>query len=178
MSSPIREATKAEAAAIAALVNLAYRIEDDFKIGDRTDADEVAAAIERHRFFVVEVDGRLAACAQFSLENGRGHFGMLSVHPEMQGQGLARRLVEHMEAFAAAQGCSHLDLEYVNLRRELPALYRHLGFEVTGEAPWPEDQLHRISRPAHFITMSKPLPIAAATGARAHGARSEGETNG
>lgn len=63
-----------------------------------------------------------------------------------------------MEAFCLGRGCGWLDLEYVNLREELPAFYARFGFEVTGEEPWPEDALDRISRPAHFVTMSKRLP--------------------
>jgi GNAT superfamily N-acetyltransferase len=153
----IREARPEYAPAIAALVNLAYRVEDFFKIGDRTDADEIRSIIERDRFLVVEDADRLVACAYLAIEGERGHFGMLSVHPEAQGGGLARTLIEHMEQTCAAGGCRYLDLEYVNLREELPTMYRRLGFEVTGEEPWPAEHLHRISRPAHFITMSKAL---------------------
>jgi GNAT superfamily N-acetyltransferase len=154
----IREAQEADVEAIAELVNLAYVVEDFFKVGPRTDAEEIATIVERRRFFLVEDGGRAAACAYLGIEDGRGHFGMLSVHPDAQGRGLARRLITHMERFCVERGCTHLDLEYVNLREELPAFYRRFGFEITGEAPWPAAELHRISRPAHFVTMSKPLP--------------------
>jgi GNAT superfamily N-acetyltransferase len=154
----IRTARREEAEEIAAVVNLAYVVEDFFKVGPRTDAEEVAEIINSQRFLVIDAGaGGLAACAYLSVEDDRGHFGMLSVHPEHQRRGLARVLVEHMERFCRAQGCRRLDLEYVNLREELPAFYRRFGFEITGEEPWPEDELHRISRPAHFVTMSKRL---------------------
>lgn len=158
LAPQIREARAEEASPIADLINRAYEVEDFFKVGDRTDAHEVAGIIERHRFLVIDDRGQLIACARLRIDGDRGHFGMLSVHPEAQGRGLAKKLIVHMERLCVEAGCRWLDLEYVNLREELPAFYRRLGFEVTGETPWPADELHRISRPAHFVTMSKALP--------------------
>jgi GNAT superfamily N-acetyltransferase len=158
----IRGARADEAAVVADLVNLAYEVEDFFKVGPRTDAEEVTRIIADHQFIVVEDGAQLTACAYLEIEGERGHFGMLSVHPDAQGHGLAKALIAHMERVCTHAGCRYLDLEYVNLREELPAFYRRFGFEVTGEQPWPADELHRISRPAHFVTMSKPLRSEAA----------------
>jgi GNAT superfamily N-acetyltransferase len=152
-----REARADEAENVADLVNLAYEVEDFFKVGPRTDEDEVRSVIDRRQFLVVEDGGRLVACARLSIDGERGHFGMLSVHPEAQGRGLAKALIAEMERRCIEAGCRWLDLEYVNLRDELPAFYGRFGFEVTGEQPWPAEELHRISRPAHFVTMSKTL---------------------
>ncbi|MGE5595177.1 MAG: GNAT family N-acetyltransferase [Hyphomicrobiales bacterium] len=151
----IRLAGPDDATTIADLVNLAYRVEDFFKVGDRTDAAEIAEIIDRGRFFVAEQEGRAVGCVYVTVAGNRGHFGMLSVHPETQGQGLARSLLETVERYCLEQGCEYLDMEYVNLREELPAFYGRFGFEETGTQPWPEDQLHRISRPAHFVTMTR-----------------------
>ena len=158
LSQPvIRTAHLREAGTISDLVNLAYEVEDFFKVGPRTDPEEVASLIERHRFFIAESEGEVVGCVQLGIDGARGHFGMLSVHPAAQGQGVARRLVRHLIEFCSVRGCRHLDLEYVNLREELPAFYRRFGFEETGTEPWPADELHRISRPAHFVTMSREL---------------------
>ena len=157
-----RFAAPGEAPAIADLVNAAYRVEDFFKIGDRTDAAEVAAIIGRDRFLVADgPNGSLAGALYISIADRRGHFGMLSVRPENQGTGLGRELVETAEEFARRAGCEAMELEYVNLRLELPAFYRRLGYAESGTAPWPLDQLHRISQPVHFVLMSKPLRVAA-----------------
>lgn len=153
----IRTARLSEAETISDLVNLAYEVENFFKVGPRTDPAEVASLIERQRFFIAESEGAVVGCVQLSVDGARGHFGMLSVHPEAQGQGVATSLVRHLIEFCAVRGCQHLDLEYVNLREELPAFYRRFGFVETGSQPWPADELHRISRPAHFVTMSREL---------------------
>ncbi len=157
LAPAIREARLDEAEAVARLINLAYEVEDFFKVGPRTDEAEVRSIIEHQRFLVVDGADGFAACAHLAIGDGRGHFGMLSVHPEAQGRGLAKALIAHLERLCVEAGCQWLDLEYVNLREALPAFYERLGFEVTGEEPWPEDELHRISRPAHFVTMSKRL---------------------
>lgn len=169
MRAVIRQALPEDSRMIADLVNLAYEVEDFFKVGDRTDAAEVAGIIERGRFFIAQDGARAVGCVYLNIEDGRGHFGMLSVHPEAQGQGIARALIEHIEQCCLAEGCEHLDLEYVNLRDELPALYRRFGFEETGTQPWPDDALDRISRPAHFVTMSKRLQQGAAAGGTSNG---------
>ena len=87
---------------------------------------------------------------------------MLSVAPAAQGTGLGRRLVAAVEDLARSRNCTDVDLEYVNLRVELPAFYARLGYRESGQAPWPESQLHRISQPAHFVLMTKKV---AASGA-------------
>jgi len=154
-----RKARPDEAGQVAALVNLAYRVEDFFKVGDRTDEAEIADLLSRHRFLVADgEDGRIAGCVLVELESeARGYFGMLSVRPEAQGSGLGGQLVEAAEGFCRGRGCADMDLWVVNLREELPPWYERLGYHVAGTEPWPDDQLHTLSKPAHFIVMSKPL---------------------
>jgi ribosomal protein S18 acetylase RimI-like enzyme len=81
---------------------------------------------------------------------------MLSVNPALQGRGLGRRLVDAAENYARVHGCSAMDIRVVNLRTELPAFYRKLGYAETGEVE-PDDP--RALQPFHFVTMSKPLPV-------------------
>ncbi|MEX2081629.1 MAG: hypothetical protein WEC33_08430 [Dehalococcoidia bacterium] len=75
-----RFAETADAAEIVRVVNAAYRVEDFFKIGDRTDEEEVLKIIRKHRFILAEGHGgALAGCVEVRVEGGRGYFGMLSV---------------------------------------------------------------------------------------------------
>ena len=48
-----------------------------------------------------------------------------------------------------------MDLRIVNLREELPAFYRKLGYTETGTEPFPETEPTRL--PCHLICMSKQL---------------------
>jgi len=160
----IREATLAEAPAITRVINRAYEVEAFFKIGDRTDEQEIARYLKKDTFLVAEsAPGQVGGTVRVSARGADGHFGMLSVEPAFQGNGLGRRLVEAAESWAIERGCKRMWLEVVNLREELPPWYQKLGYEVTGTQPWPEDSLERISRDAHFIIMSKelaaPVPV-------------------
>lgn len=158
MSPRIRRANAREADVIAKIVNEAYRVEDFFKIGDRTDASEIAGLLQSEAFLVAEQgDGGIAGCVYVAVKEGRGYFGMLSVVPAHQGNGLGQRLVDAAERYCEERGCAAMDLWVVNLREELPPWYQKLGYAETGRAPWPEDALHELSRPAHFIIMSKTL---------------------
>jgi hypothetical protein len=47
-----------------------------------------------------------------------------------------------------------VDLYVVDLRDELHAFYRRLGYTITGEKPWSDA---RLKRPARFIVYSKDL---------------------
>ena len=59
----IRPAARADAPAVAALVTLAYRVEDFFVAGDRTNPDDILARLDRGTFLMlVEASGALAGC--------------------------------------------------------------------------------------------------------------------
>ena len=80
---------------------------------------------------------------------------MLSIDPVNQRQGLGRRLIDAVEARARERGCRAMDIHIVNLREELPAYYRSLGYAETGTLPFSDPE--RASRPCFFIVMSKSL---------------------
>ncbi len=108
-----------------------------FLVIQRTDGDGLAGAV------YVEVRG------------DRGYFGLLSVDPSHQGQGLGRVLVEAAEARCRAAGCRALDIDVVNLRTELPAFYAKFGFRPTGVTPFPAPS--KLKQPVHLVLMSKSL---------------------
>ena len=152
----IRPASFDEAPALAALITLAYRVEDFFVRGDRTDAADVGHRMQRGEFLVLEdPPGVLAGCVYVERRNERGYFGMLSVDPARQGHGLGRTLVDAAEARCRAAGYHEMEIEVVNLRTELPPFYRRLGYAEEGTRPFPADE--RVTQPLHYIVMTKPL---------------------
>ena len=160
----LRLAGPDDAAGIAAVVNLAYHVEDFFKIGDRTDVAEIERLLADDVFIVADSGAdSLAGAVYVRASPPRGYFGMLSVQPAMQGAGLGRKLIEAAEHYCAERGCTEMDLSVVNLRTELPAFYGRLGYGLSGTEPWPQEELHRLSRPAHFITMTRRIESVAPT---------------
>jgi len=151
----VRDATADDAPAIAGLVNQAFLVERFFVDGDRTNAAEISRLLENGAFLLAEAGGRLVACVYVELRGDRGYFGMLSVDPSRQGEGLGRRLVEAAEDRCRSRGCRLMEIHVVDLREELRPFYRRLGYVEVGEEPFPDHE--RAKRPARFIVMTKPL---------------------
>lgn len=155
----IRLATRSDIPGLACVINAAYRVEEFFLNAPRTTEPELVAKLEApgHVFLVIDgvKDGALAGAVHVELRGKRGYFGLLSVDPTRQGEGLARVLVEAAEAHCRAAGCVALDIDVVNLRTELPAFYAKFGLLPVGTAPFPAHE--KLRQPVHLIVMSKPL---------------------
>jgi GNAT superfamily N-acetyltransferase len=151
----LRDATAEDATAIAGLVNQAFLVERFFVDGDRTNPAEITRLLEKGIFLLAETDGRLVACVYIELRGERGYFGMLSVDPSRQGEGLGRLLVDAAEERCRSRGCRLMEIHVVDLREELPPFYRRLGYVEAGEEPFCETERPRL--PARFIVMTKTL---------------------
>jgi ribosomal protein S18 acetylase RimI-like enzyme len=154
-----RYATSKDIPELVRVINLAYRIEDFFIDGDRTNAADVQSRMEAPDacFIVVDSDSpeELAGAVMVDVHDRRGHFAVLSVDPAFQGRGLARILIDAVEKHCRDAGCNALDIEVVNLRLELPAFYTKFGFTPTGTATFSDTE--KLTRDAHLMLMSKPL---------------------
>ena len=157
MTSPIiRVARSEDIPSIVRLVNAAFIVESFFKIGDRTNSQEVRAMMRRGEFHLLEdPSGNTVGCAFLSIAADRAYFGMLSIDPAHQGKGHGRRLIDAVEAAARAEGCRSIDIHIVNLRAELPGFYHRLGYAETGTLPFSHPE--QASQPCHFVVMTKPL---------------------
>jgi GNAT superfamily N-acetyltransferase len=151
----IRAARESDAEALVQLINHAFLVERFFIDGDRIDLAGVRQFLKLGVFLLEEEIGRPVACVYVEVRADRGYFGLLSVDPVRQGSGLGKRLVAAAEDYCRESGCAFLDLQIVDLRAELPAFYRKLGYGETGTAPFPADIVTK--QPCHFVKMSKTL---------------------
>lgn len=151
-SLTVERATAADAEAVVALVNSAYRgdssragwtTEADLLGGQRTDADgirDVVASDERRLLLHRAADGALLACVLLERRPGDGcYLGMLTVRPDLQAAGIGRRLLAAAESYAAAGlGASYVEMTVIGVRTELIAWYERRGYARTGERrPFP-----------------------------------------
>jgi GNAT superfamily N-acetyltransferase len=154
-----RYATQQDIPELVRIINSAYRVEDFFVDGDRTSRADIAKrmADPAVQFLVVDAPegSGLAAAVLVDVHGNRGHFAMLSVDPPFQRRGLARLLLDAVEAHCREAGCDALDIEVVNLREELPTFYVAMGFSPFDTAPFPDRT--KLSRDAHLVLMTKPL---------------------
>lgn len=155
----LRFATDADAPAIAALINAAFKVELFFKHEDRTDTAEIRGFLALGRFLLAEDGAGVAACIYLEVNGERCYLGLLAVDPTRQRSGLGSRMMTAAEDAARAAGCRYMDLRIVNLRTELPAIYKRFGYTEDGTEPWPEHKPTKM--PCHFIRMSKSLTASA-----------------
>ncbi len=158
-----RYATSKDNPELVRIINNAYRVEDFFVDGDRTNPDDVRSRMETPNacFIVIDSPGTssLAAGVWVEVHQNRGHFAVLSVDPAFQGKGLARVLIDAVEAHCRKSGCEWLDIEVVNLREELPQFYAKFGFEPNGTAVFTDTG--KLKREAHLNLMTKSLAASA-----------------
>lgn len=150
----VRQAAAADTPDILRLINGAFAVERFFVDGDRIDAAGVERCFERGLFLMLDEPGpHPVGCVYIELHGDRGYFGLLSVAPDRQHAGIGRRLVAAAEAHCRAAGCAVMDIKVVNLRTELPPIYRRLGYTESGTAPFTGTAM----QPCHFVLMTKPL---------------------
>jgi ribosomal protein S18 acetylase RimI-like enzyme len=153
----IRPATAADRPRLVPLINAAFAIET-FLEGTRTDDQRLAALMQTGTILAAEDSfGQLLGCIYAEVRNPRGYLGQLAVDPAHQGKGLARHLMAAAEEHLRRQGCSSVEITVLNLRPELPPIYRRYGFVETGAK---EASLSRSLKPGvrcHFIVMVKQL---------------------
>lgn len=156
-----RKATESDVPELVRVINAAYRVEDFFIDGDRTNASDVRERMTNPNGTFLVIEGAqpstLAAALYVEVRGARGYFGLLSVEPQYQKQGLARILVSAAEDHCRAAGCTCVDIDVVTLRTELPAFYDRLGFKPIGTAAFSPTAPMRPGYQAHLVVMTKPL---------------------
>jgi GNAT superfamily N-acetyltransferase len=80
-------------------------------------------------FFVVYVDERAVGCGGFKrLDERTAEIKRMYVRPEVRGRGIARAILERLEATAGAAGCSHVRLDTGDRQPDALHLYRSAGY--------------------------------------------------
>jgi uncharacterized damage-inducible protein DinB/GNAT superfamily N-acetyltransferase len=142
--------------ALTALLHLAYTplaaAGMNFTAATQTKATTAKRAAEG-QCFVAQQDGRLVGtvtvCGPYAegtapwansvpwfRERNTAHFHQFAVHPDMQGQGLGRRLVATCERWALQHGYRRMALDTAEPAAELRALYTKLGYADVGHVQW------------------------------------------
>ena len=84
-------------------------------------------------FFVArDDDGQAVGCGAVVLQAAYGEIKRMYVAPRCRGRGVARRLLQALEAASAEAGCRVLTLESGPFQPEALALYASLGYERRG----------------------------------------------
>ncbi|PJK12249.1 GNAT family N-acetyltransferase [Lysobacteraceae bacterium NML95-0200] len=173
MQLTFRTATPADIPQLLALVTAAYRgdasrqgwtTEADFLDGQRIDAELLAADIAAANSLILlgEEAGKLIACAHVAVQHDAGYFGMFSVWPQLQGQGIGKQMLLEAERIVREDFAQSLmRMQVIDLREELIAFYQRRGYQPTGQySPFPYGDT-RFGTPKRkdlrFLILEKPL---------------------
>ncbi len=150
MNLTFRRATAIDIPMLVELVTSAYRgdasragwtTEADLLDGARIDAERLAADIERPRSVILlgEAGDETLACAHVAAEDGAGYFGMFSVRPSLQGQGIGKAMLDEAERIARDEFAQPaMRMTVIDVRDELIAYYARRGYRRTGvHKPFP-----------------------------------------
>jgi ribosomal protein S18 acetylase RimI-like enzyme len=152
-----RTATHADSPRLIAMINAAFAIET-FLEGTRTDETRLSATMQKGEILIAEdSEGKLLASIYTELRGNRGYLGMLAVDPQHQRGGLGQRMLAAAEDRFRAQGCEAVDISVLNLRPELPPIYRRYGFVETGTEEFAMSRELKVDQECHCIVMSKAL---------------------
>ena len=130
----MRQAVMGDAAAIRALTRAAYA--KWVSVIGREPMPMTAdyeAAVARHRFDLLYVDGVLAALIETIAKEDHLLVENVAVDPAFQKRGLGRKLMAHAETVADAMGYGMLRLYTNKSFAENVALYQRLGYGVDRE---------------------------------------------
>lgn len=152
----LRIAAPQEAKAITDVINAAFHKAEDFFIErDRITVEQVQSQLSTGEFLVSEENGTITGCVYVEMKGDRSYLGLLAVDPRTQKSGLGSKLMTAAEDHCRKAGSRFMDIQVVNLRKELPDFYHRRGYFKTGTAAFTAGIDTKL--PCHFVKMSKPL---------------------
>lgn len=153
-----RKAVIADANAVAAIVNAAYRgdssrkgwtTEADLLEGSRTDFADIVVLLEAAGSVILMAESidqhgkHLLSTAHLERVDESdvpaAFFGMFAVDPELQAKGLGKQMMQSAEALVLQEwGTRKMLMDVISVRTELIAFYERRGYRLTGEVrPFP-----------------------------------------
>lgn len=141
-----KTAHRNDADQLALFVNNAYRgegakvgwtTEADILDGQRTDPQSlrnIMSAPYQRIEMALDEEGTLVGCVQLTVEEKDEtlFFGMLTVAPKLQGAGLGKKILDHVEHVAHELKLTKIRMHVIHVRSELIAYYERRGFVATG----------------------------------------------
>lgn len=140
----ILHASTEDAHQLSNLVNSAYRgdtsrrgwtTEADLLDGTRTDAKAIEELLVRPGTTILKYveDNLILGCVELDRKGHQLYLGMLTVHPDLQGKGIGKELLNAAENEARIGNCTSIFMTVISKRRELIDWYLRHGYYDTGK---------------------------------------------
>jgi GNAT superfamily N-acetyltransferase len=146
-TTAILPATPADAAALAHLINHAYRgpaapqawtteahLLDGPRISEKHVRGMTAATHSLPAVLLKYADehGTIQGCVYLEPKANALYLSTLAVAPKAQGHGVGRQLLAAAEDYARQHGCTRINISVLSARPELLAWYERHGYQLTG----------------------------------------------
>ncbi|HBY9387996.1 GNAT family N-acetyltransferase [Klebsiella quasipneumoniae] len=138
-----RIASADDAGDIARLVNSAYRPskkfgwthESDLISGDRISVEQVRSLFHENSVVLLLCDEVcIVSCVHIKMDHSSAYIGMLATNPELQSQGLGKKILSYAEQYAIEFfKTDTFRMSVLSSRPELLAFYERRGYTLTGE---------------------------------------------
>jgi ribosomal protein S18 acetylase RimI-like enzyme len=140
----ITTATLEDVTALNSLVNTAYRGESSKKGwtteanllgGIRITKEELTETLQKSDTTILKYtdNQELIACMMLVEKTDKLYLGMLTVSPELQGEGIGKKLLKQAEIVAQEKGLYKIGMTVISARHELIDWYSRHGYVDTGE---------------------------------------------
>jgi len=86
--------------------------------------------VQPEMFLVGCLDGHIIATAMAGYDGHRGWINYLAVHPNHQGTGIGRFMMEEAEVRLRAAGCPKINLQVRSTNTEVIEFYEKIGYKV------------------------------------------------
>jgi GNAT superfamily N-acetyltransferase len=108
--------------------HLASRYPPEQRFGPNLTPQQIAAGVGT--FVIARLDGRAVGCGALrKLDGESAEVKRMYVAPEVRGQGVAKKILEHLESVGRELGVHRLVLETGIYQAEAIALYHGAGYE-------------------------------------------------
>ena len=113
---------------------------------------DYAVAVREHEVWVLDADGEIVGVIELALRDDHLWIENVAIAPELQGQGLGRRLLEHAETEARRYERPELRLLTNERYARNLALYARNGYRETHREPYQGTDLVYFAKPVDALT--------------------------
>ena len=153
------------------LINSAYRgetskkgwtTEEHLLGGIRTDEANLTVLLQKENVTILKYTEKKQIIGSVYLEkqDKKLYLGMLTVSPELQGDGIGKKLMQAAESFARNAQINTISMTVISVRKELIAFYERRGYKKTGETkpfPMTDPKFGLPKQFLEFIVMEKEI---------------------
>jgi ribosomal protein S18 acetylase RimI-like enzyme len=101
--------------------------------------------------------GEIVGCVYLEIQDKDLYLGALTVSPEIQAQGIGKKMLKYAEEYAVEKKCSAIVMVVVSVRTELIDWYVRHNYKLTGETrPFPtENKFGTPRQKLEFVVLKK-----------------------